>query len=825
MARDALRDVFPVNVAFVDGEQPGSPKFDGWANQTNNGLAMVASTIGDVWGDEFGSNKLYPHRARPANIANLARLIGPASALNPMRQSRQTLAVTIDPSVIIPSFVNEFQLPVVPIEFYGVASGDPDKALHRPDSSIAAGSIFDLLTTLDAGVFNPAGRKASRDLVLAAGDWAIDMMGRVYTYTLTNAYAPAALLYRASMHWEFHDGQRGNVYPDWNDLVNFCSAFETGAGTGVYNIDLPMVATTPRERNIAYGTNQWEPGDTTPSDSLYYTPPTPFQAFLPHSLLQTIAPGGAIPEGYMQVWDNTLGQIVDNLTFTLVSSIRVSCTGAALSAAATFPGTDATRYRLVTAGTTVTESIQEHAWKIDNHQHDDKILGGAPIKHSNLSWNHIESAAVGGAWGTIVTSPPSAIVGNDHPQYLSRYGWQTLVDPGQYDNAMLGDLFMATGYADYTANAYDNGLATSHAAIFGTTGNYIDADTAGIFGYNLHLKSANNFLWLESPNVVIGNPAGGGPTQINIMLSESLANSGTLQWNSPTTNETGFAFLQSGAVVNAQTQMGQLWVHHENAAIDVGPPFPTGGAINTYARLWCGNPDGGFPATAESTLRLYNFSGGADRWCGMSMTGLSGILATNTADLYINSDQDLFLWANAVSGKIDMVSQDVDMNITQNIIANVGNIIQITANNTMTLNVTNNDMNFRANNGFINATVNDTAGAFEINEDDGLNSYVRIKTTDGLGNDYQNIRFEGDTGEWLRLFHDATNTKAGFQCDGVGDSWGFQFISFDRVEIPHHAENEAAMGAVPNGSMYYDDNNKKLRVMINNNWRTVDVSP
>jgi hypothetical protein len=828
MARDALRDVFPVNVDFVDGEQPSSPKFDGWAGQTNNGMAFLAGVIGDVWGDEFGSNKLYPHRARPGNIANIARLLGPASALNPCRQARQLLNVTINPAVDIPAAVNEFQLPVVPIEFYGGVSSDADKALHRPDSGAGAGTIQALLTTLDPAVFNPAGRKLTKDAISAAGDWYIDNVGRVYTFTQTSAYGAAALQYRAQMHWEFHDRQGLNVYPDWQETTTYCSVSETGAGSGVYNIDLPMVTILPRERNIAYGSNQWEPGDTEPTDSLAYAPPEDYQAYFPYSLLATLTPGDPIPEGFMQLWDDTTGQVIDNLSFTLQTASRVTCTGAALSAAAAFPGSDSTRYRLVTVGTTITESLQELAWKVDNHRHNDKVLGGSPILHKDLSLNHIEPATVGATWGTVITSAPSAIDGNDHPQYLNRYGWQLGVDDGNYDGAMLGDIFMAAGHADYTANAYNNGLATSHAVMFGTTGSYVDADTAGVYGMNLHMKGENDCIWFEADNLILGTPAGGGVDRLNMLWSETLANTGILQWNSPTRNETGFAFLQSGAVVNAQTQMGQLWVHHENAAIDVGPPAPTGGAVNAYARLWCGDPDSGSPTTAEATLRLYSYSGGADRWCGIGMSGLSGIVATGTADLYLNSDQDLFLWADAATGEIDMVSQNVDMNINNDIVADAGRYITMTAADTANFRATANDVNLVADNGYVKAFTDQGAG-FEVREDDGFNSYVSIRTTDGAGNDYSQINMYGDGGEYLKLFHDVTALlpRTGFQCNGVGDGWGFHWVSFDWISLPSHGDNEAAMDAAgaPDGSMYYESGTDKIRVKINGHWRTLDWSP
>ena len=48
---------------------------------------------------------------------------------------------------------------------------------------------------------------------------------------------------------------------------------------------------------------------------------------------------------------------------------------------------------------------------------------------------------------------PSTIPGNDHPQYIHREGYRT-GDPGTYNNAMLGDFFIAS---KYNGDGEDNG--------------------------------------------------------------------------------------------------------------------------------------------------------------------------------------------------------------------------------------------------------------------------------------------------------------------------------------------------------------------------------
>jgi hypothetical protein len=59
--------------------------------------------------------------------------------------------------------------------------------------------------------------------------------------------------------------------------------------------------------------------------------------------------------------------------------------------------------------------------------------------------------------------------GNDHPQYLHREGYRQ-EDPGTYNNALIGDLFVAS---KYNGDGEDNGSffsnldGDSNAIIFG----------------------------------------------------------------------------------------------------------------------------------------------------------------------------------------------------------------------------------------------------------------------------------------------------------------------------------------------------------------------
>lgn len=505
---ETLGSVFPISISFVSGEQPSNGKFSGWANQTDAGLSLLAKGIGDIWGTEFYDNKLYVAVNRPPHIINLARLIGPASAINPLRPvgdaTRTEFDVALDPDLIPPK-VNEFSL-------------RDDCNCEPPvywDASFPAGlmqvhtSIHTALTAIDAAVF--ATRVATRVLVLASGDYFVDTSGNVLTYDRTGTYSAADETYQTTMAPDMYDQATLNVIPDMNQdtLEGLCDVLsiteDAGISAGEYVVRTPyLTKLSQRDAND----NPLIPGDSG-------CPPVSFgdttdgeRARLPYVLKAALNDGDTIPDGFIGLWDETNNVMITGLTFKLSNAISdgsdtdgfsseycVIVTGATLTANAVFPAKGIT-YRLVTAGTTITETLAALNRRMDVHGHDDR-LSGFPILHSNTINRHIAPSAVSSApWSTEVASPPSEIAGNDHPQYLCRYGWAgTDGDEGQYDNAMLGDLFMARDTSDYTALGYDSD-GSSKKIYFSETTTFIYKDgtynNLRLDGMNLHVGYGEN---------------------------------------------------------------------------------------------------------------------------------------------------------------------------------------------------------------------------------------------------------------------------------------------------------------------------------------------
>ena len=82
MAGDKFKDGFPIAVDFVAGEQPTDIKLNGLADQTKNGLDQLEAAIGNIWNQTDPDYGLTLSN-RDLQIANIGRIIGPASMLSP----------------------------------------------------------------------------------------------------------------------------------------------------------------------------------------------------------------------------------------------------------------------------------------------------------------------------------------------------------------------------------------------------------------------------------------------------------------------------------------------------------------------------------------------------------------------------------------------------------------------------------------------------------------------------------------------------------------------------------------------------------------------
>jgi hypothetical protein len=654
---DKFRDTFPIAVSFSKGEQPAETKFDGWAGQTNTGLYTVEKALGDLWGERVQSKSsgsyllsTWDSPLRPPQIANLARLIGPASALNPHMVGRNAWGTVTFNATDIPAGVHEWQLPYPPLSIGGTAPA----YTVAIDTLSASGRIVYELNAIDGTAFQT--HQASRKLCVATGDFHIDTDGKVYSYTATGTYGSSSHDYLSEAPWDYYDRSTPNVIPDMHETSTLCTI--TDLGSNLYTVALPAITKVP--------------GYDASGSAL--TPPAPLAsgAFLPAAITQQgLSVGDTIPEGFIYIWDDeagdedSAGAIVEGVTFTYLSTTSVRATSAITPLAE-----ENDRYRIITCGTTITEAVANQQHALRNHSHnlpgtDDVMHQGKPIDHGSLVGNVMsdadvyESGSEGGFAIDFGGARDSDVPGNDHPQYLMRYGYEDSVDAQNQDNAMLGDLFMAAVQSDYKVTGdYTDNSVSSRKILFGYDdgsdgGSYMQYfvnPEAGTDGFLL--RSYNDRFILASEgsacNVYIGDISEAGACNtvgVSFAYNYLGSENGLLSWSK--TNNT-FAFQHEGTVDSATVQMGELLVHSETAYVDPSSP----GSIDR-----CSLDKNTLQFTADSGLAgtLYLADGtGADKYLELYNSDGALWLLGNDAISMESYTKSIFLNANSSDASNDM---------------------------------------------------------------------------------------------------------------------------------------------------------------------------
>jgi hypothetical protein len=406
MASDKLKDGFPIPVIFGAGEQPADTKLNSWATQTQNALQALEQAVGDIFDQSKalgGSDRL---SNRDLQIANIGRLIGPASMLNP--QVLHDLRIS-DYEYTIPVGVKEFVLPHPPL-----VSGSP--------------------STIDwDGSFRFSDEKSSVEDLSDVGDFYVDYTtGRVFTYSATQAGDIA--IYDYDSIGDSFDNASFNVIPDPNQSSERCEVSYSG---GQYYIDLPFIK---YDQEGALATDGSDPNysDVT---GLHNT----LKAQLP-SFLTVLDEGDIVPNGFVYLFDHNTNTIVDGAVFTYVSQTRLRVSNIQ-------PEEGSSRYSLLTIGAPLTEIVYALRKKQREHIHDGSN-GGERIAHGNLTGNIHEDYV------------PSAIDSNQHPQYLLRNGYVSGSDANNSDNALRGDLLIGSSVP--SGNDYANITADSKKLYFGS---------------------------------------------------------------------------------------------------------------------------------------------------------------------------------------------------------------------------------------------------------------------------------------------------------------------------------------------------------------------
>ena len=417
MASDKLKDLFATRPTFVKGEQPTGRKFTLWAQQTDDAFLELEKAIGNMWGSFYIENDV-----SPLLFNTLARSIGSMDLINPL----------------VPHSTD--------VTGYNQGTISNQRYLWLDLFPNGSGGTW-LTASLDAsivpGVGNP-GYKADRTLLAELGDWTV--VGRkIYTYSPLVG-AGDTITYNGTTG----DGTGGLPKGD----------------LGTYFTVIPQLAQLGETENTACIVTKLDL-----AGEVYYQVVTPnylvdyygnepivgtgLQFELP--LQAQITPGDEIPHGIIRLWDagdpvsiDLAQPISDSARYIAVNNTTFNIFNVTLEGFDE-PITEVnTRYFLVTSGSSLAETLNRVWEKTFNHTHSPyDFLPG--VKHGDL--DDLEPTGLdvqGGSLGWLLDySTQSIIANNHHPQYLYREGYQA-TDDGTYNNAMVGDLVLASTVQDGT---------------------------------------------------------------------------------------------------------------------------------------------------------------------------------------------------------------------------------------------------------------------------------------------------------------------------------------------------------------------------------------
>lgn len=476
---DKLAQGVSVITTFVDGETPTAAKLNSITAQLRNASQQLERAVGDIHGQSYpyssatserltlaygrdASGALGASESRSLDIANLARLIGPASAVNPA-----FLEGSKEVTEPVPADVTEF-------------------CLRYPPASTATVSF----SKDGVGETFETKRSVIADLA-GADEYYIDDLGRVFCTSATDSVDPGTVTYTMNSAAWFggHAGYLGsgfNVIPGPNQLSSGGSGCTIGApdAQGRRAVSLPTLEYAQYNAtmdNVALDA----------ADPMYQEQPV-----LPGAITENYTSGEIIPEGFLLLKNWTTGEVYDQAQYTYSSSTSFLIGNVDIT-------TEVDRgdvFCVITVATDITTSIDDLRRK-SQHAHD-RNFGEPLVPAASISdWT-------AGPWGSRGGFTASAVEGNYAPQYLHRYGYQSGENDWNDKNIMRGDFVV--GKQGASEGGYFDSSGVSYSIYLG--------DTSGPRIYNnstsLYVEVPGDILLDSGANVDI-DAVGNGQFEVH----------------------------------------------------------------------------------------------------------------------------------------------------------------------------------------------------------------------------------------------------------------------------------------------------------------------
>ncbi len=485
---DRLRNLFPIDVTFSEGEIPTASKLTAAAKQSRRGLGIAEYAVGDVW-NQSGDALLNTISDARLMIPSLARYLGAPRNVSPF----------------VP------YLPNIEYYYHKVSASDVGKyELRLPFPP--ANTAFSW-----TGINVPITRQANKYDVDSIGDWYINTnTGQCYFYddiesTWRLQYVPTVLgdMGTSGTYNCIPDPDTDSSYAFQGLKVQYVNGLNDSQGYYIYlpprgplnnrrieqspqdDIHTPAHSSNFQTNTVAGSRLFWQADSVaadTGSNAEHY------RYLLPKLLTSYWSQGSVLPAGFLYLWDPTgTGTIIDGVSFSaenaavpkkyllvasggnLTSWLSTSQGQAAYPTAALQSSSHTATYypsgglRLITTGVSLSSRVDMLGKRLYDHDHGTSGEGGAGSAYSLIS-NRISHAALEGnilrGNSLIPELAPSHYSSDDHPQYLERHGYNASRD--KYKNSMLGQLNISSTYAG--SGDYDNISGDSYALSFGGGG-------------------------------------------------------------------------------------------------------------------------------------------------------------------------------------------------------------------------------------------------------------------------------------------------------------------------------------------------------------------
>jgi hypothetical protein len=415
-------------IRFVAGERPTADKFNAMNQYFSRSIENICRAIGDMY-DRSGESPLSPswnpHEAldgKSLDIVTLARLIGPASNLNPKMVDGN--------SVIEQKFIGsdlnlnkQIVLDYIPaIGLIGLSDPYTIVAEFTPDNTNTLKRIEGHNNRVY--VFNPDKAFENNEEI-------------VVTYAASSEDVEGGINYIKAGF---------NVIPDPNENGDDQKIrIEAIAGDSpwdykldIFNLEIKAQQSgniNLRESNIEANKNDYNQG-------LEYKLP----AWWEDKFSPDVGAFTELPEGLVYLKNLVTKEIYLTATYGYADRQTLYIKNATLCVE--------DKHCLILVGTDITTSIDDLRNKFFNHRHDGSF--GEPF----ISVKDIVGIYTSGNFG------PSSIPDNPFSMYLHRKGYQTDSNVQNGNNAMLGDIFMGNVDFDGISNTNISG-GTSHKILFG----------------------------------------------------------------------------------------------------------------------------------------------------------------------------------------------------------------------------------------------------------------------------------------------------------------------------------------------------------------------